>query len=247
VKLLNKLDLQGFKNLEGLENLKLKTLNFKLKICGMKYAENIRAVAALQPDYMGFIFYEKSKRFVGEELDAELLLSLKNIKKVGVFVDAEKEYIIEKIKKYNLDFIQLHGNETAEFCKELTAPPDLPKGEEIRDGNCEVKLIKAFGVNEKFDFDVLNDYKPYCDYFLFDTKTESFGGSGKSFDWKVLEKYAHEIPFFLSGGIGLEEISNFKFQISNFTPFAIDVNSKFEIEAGLKDVGKLGKLIKNNL
>lgn len=201
----------------------------KLKICGLKYMDNIREVVKCTPDYMGFIFYEGSKRFVGEELDAAYLNSLDfKIKKVGIFVRAEQEYILEKVKKYNLDFVQLHGNESSDFCNELS---------------CHVKIIKAFGIDETFDFSQLQDYKASSAYFLFDTKTKEYGGSGKHFNWRILGNYDNEIPFFLSGGININHIGSI-LQMDKMNIHAIDVNSKFEIEPGLKDIEKI-KLLKN--
>jgi phosphoribosylanthranilate isomerase len=202
----------------------------KLKICGMKYPDNIREVAQLAPDYMGFIFYQKSKRFVGADFVIPEISS--SIKKVGVFVNDTIDNILVKVNKYKLDLVQLHGDESAEFCKTIRTT---------------VPVIKAFGIDENFDFSLLNKYADSCDYFLFDTKTPEYGGSGTKFDWNILENYKGNKPFFLSGGIELEsvkKISNLKSQISNL--YAIDVNSKFEIKPGLKDIDKL-KTMKNEL
>jgi phosphoribosylanthranilate isomerase len=196
----------------------------KLKICGMKQAGNIRGVAALSPDFMGFIFYPQSKRFVGNDFEMPEIPS--SIKKVGVFVNDSKENILEKAAKYKLDYVQLHGDESADFCKGLSN---------------SARIIKAFGVDKQFDFASLNDYENFCEYFLFDTKTKEHGGSGKSFDSDILKNYRSSKPYFLSGGIGLEEVSGIKYQVSKC--FAIDVNSKFEIEPGLKDINKLKILI----
>jgi phosphoribosylanthranilate isomerase len=198
----------------------------KLKVCGLKYKENIEQVAALQPDYIGFIFYNKSKRFVGEDFQMPVISP--EIKKTGVFVNASLEYVKAKVEQYKLDMVQLHGDETPGYCEQM---------------RCFVKVMKAFGIDEHFDFKVLESYKNYCDYFLFDTKTSEYGGSGKQFNWDVLKKYDNSVPFFLSGGIGLEDISNSKFQIPNLA--AIDVNSRFEIEPGLKDIEKLKHLTKS--
>lgn len=192
----------------------------KLKVCGMKYADNIAEVAKLSPDYMGFIFYSKSKRFVGDDFTMPEIPA--SIKKVGVFVNESIENIEEKINKYKLDYVQLHGDESPEFCERISK---------------SVKVIKAFGVDESFDFISLNKYENSCEYFLFDTKAAAYGGSGTSFDKSVLKKYHLSVPFFVSGGIGMEEIQNLRYQISNL--YAVDVNSKFETEPGLKDINKL--------
>lgn len=193
----------------------------KLKICGMKYPENILEVGALLPDYMGFIFWEKSARYFNGEIP-ELI---ETVKKVGVFVNQSQEEILEKVTKYNLQAVQLHGNESVEFCSELKK--QLPK---------KVQIIKAFSADNDFDFEVLKPYEAICDYFLFDTKGKLPGGNGTTFDWTILKKYTSEKPFFLSGGIGINELNAIE-EISktNLPIYAIDVNSKFEIEAGLKN------------
>lgn len=193
----------------------------KLKICGMKYPENITEVGSLLPDYMGFIFWEKSARY----FDGIIPDLPKSIKKVGVFVNQSQEEILSKISKYDLQAIQLHGHESVEFCQELKNKID-PK----------IELIKVFSADENFDFEAVKSYESVCDYFLFDTKGKLPGGNGTTFDWKILNQYNSTKPFFLSGGIGLEEIETIK-EISktNLPIYAIDVNSKFEIEAGLKD------------
>ena len=187
----------------------------------MKYPENILEVGALLPDYMGFIFWEKSARYFNGEIP-ELI---ETVKKVGVFVNQSQEEILEKVAKYNLQAVQLHGNETVEFLSELKK--QLPK---------KVQIIKAFSADNDFDFEVLKPYEAICDYFLFDTKGKLPGGNGTTFDWTILKKYTSEKPFFLSGGIGINELKAIE-EISktNLPIYAIDVNSKFEIEAGLKN------------
>ncbi|EMY3553604.1 phosphoribosylanthranilate isomerase [Flavobacterium psychrophilum] len=198
----------------------------KLKICGMKYPENILEVSTLLPDYLGFIFWEKSSRY----FDLEIPKIPESIKKVGVFVNATLEEILLKIKKYNLNLVQLHGNESPEFCKELK--------------KSTIKIIKVFSVNDDFNFSALEPFEAVCDYFLFDTKGKLPGGNGITFNWQILKKYHSRKPFFLSGGIGLDDIKNIK--KLNLPIYAIDVNSKFEIEAGLKNI-ELLKSFKNNL
>ncbi len=182
----------------------------------MKYPENIFEVSQLLPDYLGFIFYKKSSRY----FDGEILEIPKSIKKVGVFVNASLEEINGKIKKYDLDLIQLHGEETPEFCENLKQD--------------KIEIIKVFSVDDDFDFEILNGYENACDYFLFDTKGKLHGGNGVTFNWQILEKYKSKKPLFLSGGIGIEEIE--KIKKLNLPIYAIDVNSKFEIESGLKNV-----------
>ena len=199
----------------------------KLKICGMKYPDNILEVGTLLPDYMGFIFWEKSARY----FDGTLPTLPQSIKKTGVFVNPSKEEILGKITKYDLQAVQLHGHETVAFCQELKNT--LANTTEI---------IKVFSVDDTFDFNQIEPFETVCDYFLFDTKGKLPGGNGTTFDWKVLEQYPSQKPFFLSGGIGLDEIDLVKQILKTDLPiFAIDVNSKFEIEAGLKNKEKLDR------
>jgi len=194
----------------------------KLKICGMKYPENILEVGALLPDYMGFIFWEKSARY----FNGEMPKLPKSIKKVGVFVNASLDEILEKIKTHNLQAVQLHGNESVEFCELLKK--NTPK---------LIDVIKVFPILDTFDFGILNPYEKVCDFFLFDTKGKLPGGNGTTFEWKVLEKYPSTKPFFLSGGIGIEELESINEILKTNLPIhAIDVNSKFEIEPGLKNI-----------
>ncbi len=208
----------------------------RLKVCGMKFQENIEAVTSLQPDYLGFIFYKKSARFFDGESRGFGTNLPENIKKVGVFVDASLDYILEKIQQYNLQAIQLHGDESPEFCDALRRHPKLVSASH------QVDLIKVFYIKDTFDFKVLKPYETVCDYYLFDTKGKNPGGNGYTFNWEVLKNYPSTKPYFLSGGIGLDEVekilSFLKSKESNYC-YAIDVNSKFEIEPGLKDINKL--------
>jgi phosphoribosylanthranilate isomerase len=193
----------------------------KLKICGMKYPNNILEVGSLLPDYMGFIFWEKSARY----FEGSIPELPKSIKKVGVFVNATQEGIIEKITKYDLQAVQLHGQESLEFCQDLK--------DKI---NNTIEIIKVFSVDDSFDFEVLKPFEAVCNYFLFDTKGKLPGGNGTTFDWKVLENYPSSKPFFLSGGIGINEMDAInEISKTNLPIYAIDVNSKFEIEPGLKN------------
>jgi len=190
----------------------------------MTQAANIAAVAELQPDYIGFIFYPKSPRLIGE-VTAELIKYVPpTLKATGVFVNEELEVVKAYIFKYNLKAVQLHGNESESYCKEIKSTG--------------VEVIKAFGVDENFDFSLLEAYLNVVEYFLFDTQTPAHGGSGKVFDWKLLEKYSFDKPYFLSGGIDLSHATTLK-EINDPRLYAIDVNSKFELEPGLKNVEKL--------
>lgn len=225
------------------ENMKEKTLitpasgqssGLSLKVCGMNQPGNMIQVAELQPDYMGFIFYDKSPRYFDEELP-ELPAE---IKKTGVFVNASIKEILQKVSKYNLNAVQLHGDESAGFCKDL-------KTELQQLGNTP-EMIKVFSVGENFDFQEIKPYEGIVDYFLFDTKTELRGGSGKDFDWKILKEYPSNTPFFLSGGIGPEHGSAIAELKDHFLRigkpallYAVDVNSKFELKPGLKKLKEL--------
>ena len=194
----------------------------KLKICGMKYPDNMLEVGSLLPDYMGFIFWPKSARY----FDGEMPELPKSIRKTGVFVNESISVIEEKVAKYDLQAVQLHGQESVEFCSELKTK-----------FGASIEIIKVFSADENCDFTVLKPYESVCDYFLFDTKGKLPGGNGTTFDWKILEKYPSTKPFFLSGGIGIAELDSIK-EISktNLPIYAIDINSKFEIEPGLKNI-----------
>jgi len=198
----------------------------KLKVCGMKYHDNIEAVASIQPDYLGFIFHEESPR----NFDGLIPKLPKNIQKTGVFVDENVEFIVQQIGKHNLSVIQLHGHESPEICRLIKST--------------NAKVIKVFSIKDEFDFSMLLPYEDVCDYFLFDTKGKLPGGNGYTFNWDILKNYPSTKEFFLSGGIGLDQFEDLKrFQKSKASKYcyAIDVNSKFEIEAGLKNIEKLKK------
>ena len=213
----------------------------------MKYQENIEAVAGLQPDYMGFIFYDKSPRF----FDGKIPDVSKNIKKTGVFVNETIEGIIDKVKKNDLQAVQLHGNESAEFCKQLKRHYEEQRDEVILPNsthNDRIEIIKVFSIKDDFDFSVLEPYENVCDYYLFDTKGKLPGGNGFTFNWEVLKNYPSKKPYFLSGGIGLEEIDNvlsFLRRQESKNCYAIDINSKFELKPGLKDIEKLKEFLNN--
>jgi phosphoribosylanthranilate isomerase len=196
----------------------------KLKVCGMRDADNIRQLATLEPDYIGFIFYPNSKRYA-TNLDLALLRSLpSSIKKTGVFVDSTYQDITEKIEMYQLNAVQLHGAETPELCMKIN--------------ELGIEVIKAFGIDNNFDFNILSEYNKGVDYFLFDTKTKEHGGSGKVFDWELLNQYTLDKPYFLSGGLSTDNIAEIK-SIPDTRLYALDLNSRFELEPGLKDIKKL--------
>lgn len=187
----------------------------------MREYDNIHSVAELEPDYMGFIFWRKSPRFC-ESIPKNIP---KQIQKVGVFVDASFNTIKQKIEDFGLHAVQLHGNETPELCAQLQQLS---------------KVIKVFSVKDRFDFSKLTPYEAFCDFYLFDTKGELPGGNGTAFDWEVLKTYPSKKPFFLSGGIGIENFEEVGRIFKTTLPiFGLDVNSKFEINPGIKDKERL--------
>ena len=209
----------------------------KLKVCGMKYQENMEAVATLQPDYLGFIFYDKSSRF----FDGEIPQLPYSIKKTGVFVDADLETVLQAIKRHDLKAVQLHGNEFPEYSAKLK---EHCHDELDSASHQKIEIIKVFSIKDSFNFNLLKPYEGIVDYFLFDTKGKLPGGNGYTFNWDILKDYPSTTPYFLSGGIGLHEIENikeFKKSPASKYCYAIDVNSKFEIEPGLKNINELEK------
>jgi phosphoribosylanthranilate isomerase len=203
----------------------------KIKVCGMRDIDNAFELAQLPIDYMGFIFYDKSPRFINNRIDTKIidLLDKRKIKKVGVFVNAILKDAIFLAEKNKLDVIQCHGDERPEYCNTLK-----DKG---------YKVFKAFRIDNGFDFSLLEKYENCCDYFLFDTSTKDFGGSGKKFDWDILNKYKNNKLIILSGGIGPGDEEATKQLRLNI--YAVDLNSRFEIAPGVKDVVKIGVFIEN--
>jgi phosphoribosylanthranilate isomerase len=195
----------------------------------MRDLENIRELVKLEPDYIGFIFYEKSPRYIGEKISKEILDAIPaSIKKVGVFVNATEREMKNAITENSLNVVQLHGNESPEMCQIIRM--------------AGVEVIKAFPVDEEFDFHSIQRYRESCGFYLFDTKTPQFGGSGKQFDWTLLDKHNFTKPVFLSGGIGLEDAEKI-IRLNNKDIKVVDINSRFEIEPGLKDIDKVKKFI----
>lgn len=183
---------------------------------------NIDDLCSIKPDYIGFIFYPPSKRYVKDITDGEALTFIpKAIKRTGVFVNADAAEVKKAITEYKLNALQLHGNESPEYCMGLK--------------NTGLEIIKAFHVDDSFDFNILNGFENCCDYFLFDTKTKDYGGSGMKFSWEILNQYTGNVPFFLSGGINPEDADEIR-KIEHPAFYAVDINSKFEIEPGLKNI-----------
>lgn len=189
-----------------------------IKVCGLKFEQNLIDVASLDIDMVGYNFYEPSPRYVQNTLP----IIPSKIKKVGVFVNASESNILQKVRDYRLDYAQLHGDESPEFCKKIKET---------------IPVIKVFRIDNFLISDHMNEYE-FCDFFLFDTATKQFGGSGQKFDWSLLSELDIKVPFLLSGGIGPDDLDDIlKFRHPNFK--GIDINSKFELSAGLKDVEKV--------
>ena len=200
--------------------------DLQIKVCGNTHAQNLKSVCDLQPDFIGFIFYDKSKRFVDSADEMKQPLGA-DAKRVGVFVNASEQEISQRVEKFNLDYIQLHGDETPEFCAIIN---------NIR------PVFKAFQINNNFNFNILKDYLSTCYAFLFDTSSNQYGGSGEKFDWGLLQRYNFKKPFMLSGGINdhdVEIINSF----DHPSIMGIDLNSKFESSPGIKNITKLSKFL----
>jgi len=199
----------------------------------MKYPENIQEVADLLPDYLGFIFYPHSKRFVlGEHptiFENFMLLDSLRVQKVGVFVNEDIKQVIQYATLYGMNLLQLHGEETPEYCEQLRY--------------VGFPIIKAFGIDEHFDFSVLGEYEDVCDYFLFDTKSVAHGGTGQHFDWNLLRQYSGNQPVFLSGGLEIKDIPTIHDLIKDIPIHALDFNSKLEKDYGYKDLEKCKEVI----
>lgn len=202
----------------------------KLKVCGMREEQNIKMLAELKPDFVGFIFYDKSSRNIDRSINMNLL---KGIKKVGVFVNENSEVVINKVRVYQLDYVQLHGDESVEYCIGLK--------------QYGIKIIKAFAISSGFNFQITNAYENHCEYFLFDTKGIAPGGNGSVFNWNLLKKYNGKTNYLLSGGISAEEV-NIILQLKQNDKrlIGVDINSKFEIIPGLKDIESI-KIFKDEL
>lgn len=198
----------------------------KLKVCGMRSDENIRELMTLKPDYMGMIFYPKSSRYVDKCPQAEV-----SAQKVGVFVNASHAEIVAKSRDFGFNMVQLHGNESIDEVKKLKASG--------------FKVIKVFSVESELPLEQMLPFEPLVDYFLFDTRTPDYGGSGRKFDWSILSVYTLSKPFFLSGGIDIEDIELIK-NLDIPQLHAVDINSRFELEPALKDIEKI-KAFKDRL
>ena len=196
-----------------------------IKVCGMRDTQNINDLIGLKIDYMGMIFYAKSPRYIQ---DLPEIHDYRNVKKVGVFVNASEEEIMDKVHKFDLQVVQLHGFEEADLCEKLKYQG--------------LEVFKAFGISDEFDFVNVKSFEGVCDMFIFDTNTKIHGGSGRKFNWDKLKEYKGNTPFLLSGGISSKDIN----EVINFdhNKYAgVDLNSGFEIEPALKDIGLLKEFI----
>lgn len=209
-----------------------------VKVCGMRDPQNIEALLELPIDLMGLIFYKKSARNVLNTQAAEIVAaSGDKVKRVGVFVDEDIDTIIQKVTKFKLQYVQLHGKETPDYCYDL-----LAKSAKTFGCHDELQIIKAFSVDEQFDFSITKGYTAYCKYFIFDTKGKNAGGNGFTFDWSLLSQYKSTTPFLLSGGIDAESAEAIK--ALNFPQLVgVDLNSKFEKSPALKDVALLKSFV----
>lgn len=201
----------------------------KLKVCGLTQPGQIQELISMETDFLGFIFYEKSPRYVLNHLKSEDIAIIGHPAKVGVFVNENPEKITAIATQAKLDFIQLHGDEDKHFIAELrkTIHPKTGIIKVIRTGNQKPEELQT----------IIKDHVSIVNYLLFDTDSKAFGGTGKTFDWNLLNKVEIPLPYFLSGGISEENINNAA--MLHQKPFALDINSKFEIEPGSKDLEKI--------
>jgi phosphoribosylanthranilate isomerase len=200
-------------------------VDLRIKVCGMKDLQNRQLLETLPIDLLGFIFYPPSPRYAGNQ-PADYLTKLTSTgkEKAGVFVDESTSNILQITRKYELTHVQLHGGEKPEQCKELR--------------KAGLKVIKVFRVNSGFDFSTTGPYAGVADYFLFDTRAEQPGGTGKKFNWQILENYQFDVPFFLSGGIGPDD-AGAVLKFNHPMLYGLDLNSGFEDEPGIKNFEKL--------
>lgn len=204
-------------------------MNVLIKVCGMREPDNIREILTLDPDFLGLIFYPKSSRYVTSPTIINNIRFGQNTKKTGVFVNATEDEIMQKVKLYELQVVQLHGEESVVLCRSLR--------------NKGILVLKAFQIYAAEDFEDTLLYNDQVDYFLFDTKTASYGGSGSKFDWSLLDAYHGNTPFFLSGGIGPDDVQAIQ-KINHPLFRGVDLNSRFEIAPAIKSYKLLQQFIK---
>ncbi len=213
----------------------------KVKVCGLRRPDDIAALAKTGVDYLGLIFYPHSPRYAPSKALITWIATasevLKQTSLAGVFVNAEIEEILNAVHDYCLDVVQLHGDESPDYCRELHAFRSLSYLRHLR-------LVKAFRVDAQFDFAKVAAFAPFCEMALFDTRANQYGGTGQSFDWALLERYRGPLPFWLSGGIGPEHVQAVK-QLRHPWLWGIDLNSRFEIAPGEKDTMLIEHFLNN--
>lgn len=194
-----------------------------IKVCGLVSSENCMEIDSLNPTMLGMIFYEKSPRYINQS-------TLPNTKahKVGVFVNAKLDQIVSAVDKHRLSYVQLHGEEPLSLAKKLKER--------------KLKVIKCFGISQELNMDEIRGWQPFCEYFLFDTRGKYLGGNGIKFNWELLQKYNLDTPFLLSGGISLTDVNRLK-EIKNPAFAGVDINSRFELEPGIKNVEQVKSFI----
>ena len=205
--------------------------NYMIKVCGLIDEKNYLDLRKYPIDYFGFIFYDKSPRYILNSPNHSFIKKIKN--KVAVFVNEKIDTVLNIIETYNFSCVQLHGNESDDYSMKIKK-----KG---------IKVIKSYLIKTNKDFKNINMNTESFDYYLFDYKSDNFGGSGKTFDWEILNNKVLDKPFFLSGGISLDNINNINMIKDNEKLFGLDLNSKFEKSPGLKDIKKINKLFNLNI
>ena len=205
--------------------------NYKIKICGLTDEKNFSELKKYPIDYFGFIFYDKSPRYILNNPNHSFIKEIKN--KVAVFVNERIDAVLNILEVYNFSYVQLHGNESSDYCRKLKE-----KG---------VKIIKSYLIMKEEDLKNIKMDKESADYFLFDYKSDKYGGSGKTFDWEILNNKFFDKPYFLSGGLSLDNINNINMIKDKEKPYCLDLNSKFEESPGIKDIEKISKLFNLNL
>lgn len=216
------------RNLFSILQFKMKN-QLRIKVCGLTRLDQVQELISLNTDFLGFIFYEKSPRYVLNHLSLEEISKIDHQGKVGVFVNETPEKIVEVTEKANLNLVQLHGDENEIFISDLKQKL-----------NPKIEIIKVIRIGNQSSNELqktINQQPKSINYLLFDTDSKAFGGTGKQFDWNILNEIEIPLPYFLSGGVSEQNIDNLK--ILNQQPFSIDINSKFELEPGVKDLNKI--------
>lgn len=206
----------------------------RVKVCGMMQPEQVAELETVGATFAGFIFYPKSPRYIFKQMSLLQLKKIKNINKVGVFVNAPVEEVLHMVDECGLHMVQLHGDETPRYCERISD---------------YISVVKAFRLSENDSIEwMIRPYMDVCDMFMFDTMGAGYGGTGKKFDWNQLKNVTIGKPYFLSGGIqpdDVEKLKEFAKEPSSKALFAVDINSKFEVSPGVKDMQKVKTFIKD--